>query len=268
MQTIYIFDFDGVVTNAYDNFMLDERVLNRIAQLLIDGNYVAFNTGRGRYWFDVWIGPAMQAAGVLPEHLDRFALATEKGGMFTEYISGKQKSVLSSISLSKETIAQARHMLDESGLTKNIHWSVHKDAMVTVSNEVDANIDEFRRDKAKLDDIFFRAFADNPDVVVESNHNATDLQSPKAGKDAGAKLIHDWVMQRLPEQDCLFACFGDAPSDYEMARHLAVQGNKVQFIFTGPSLDGVTLDPRIEVITPEGMFNEATYNYFTHASQN
>lgn len=261
MKEIYIFDFDGVV-NFPTTHQLDERVVERIAGLLTGGNLVAFNTGRAIKWFDEQIVPGFRAAGVDTEHLANLVIVTEKGGEYTEFIGGKQHTVVSENAISQSVRDKSFEVFKSMPeLARTIHWNDRKKTLITAAKISEATMDEYLSQKFALEDALAKALV-GEEVYLDIIVNAVDIQHPKAGKYGGTKLIYDWVTKRTDIRDCHFTCFGDSKSDYDMPRFLIDQGSEVKFVFTGESLDGVEVDTRVELIKPEGLYADATISYF------
>lgn len=261
MKDIYIFDFDGVIADPVTH-EVSEEVLERVAQLMMSGHYVAFNTGRGIAWFEEFVVPGISGAGVTRADFDKLVIVTEKGGEYTEFIDGNARTTVSESRISQSARDKATAVFES---MPDAHASMGiyqgKQTMLTIAKHAGVTMEEYLKHKFKLEDAIIRAL-EGEEAVLDSSINAVDIQAPGASKYGGTKLIYEWLKRRVDVMKCTFIILGDSKSDYDMPRFIADHGGEVSFVFTGETLEGIEIDPVINIIRPGGLYIQATLAYF------
>ncbi len=140
-------------------------------------------------------------------------------------------------------------------------WDDTKRTMATIEKEPAASLNEFKEQQTHLSELLHENLKDH-DVRIDATTIATDVESSKAGKHAGAELIYDWVAQHTSVTSDIFTCFGDSPSDYEMARYFAQQNATTTFVFVGEASDTFQEDERVKLVRTKAHYAAGTREYF------
>jgi hydroxymethylpyrimidine pyrophosphatase-like HAD family hydrolase len=260
IDAVYVFDLDGVITNPQDS-SVNTTVVDTIYDMLSGGVHVAVNTGRSYDWVEKnLVGTLKQRSN--DEIFSRLYVVCEKGGESRVWQDGEFRSQPSRFALDHEAYDVTKRVFEEhKAELDTMFWDATKQTMATIEKEPASDLSEFRSQQTLLVDRLEEALGE-ADVKVDPTTIATDVESPRAGKHAGAELIYEWVAQNTPVEGDVFTCFGDSVSDYEMARYFAAQGAKTMFVFVGKPEDALDEDARVETIRTEAQYDAGTEEYF------
>lgn len=257
---IFVFDLDGVITDPADS-SVDAVVVDAIYSRLAGGAHIAVNTGRSYEWVGQNLVGEFKRRGDAAA-LGRLFIVCEKGGESMIWRDGDFVPQTSRFGLSQEVYGIAKELFEThaSELTA-MFWDATKRTMATIEKYPEADLSEFKDQQRRLGELLHDAL-DSQDVKIDLTTIATDIESPRAGKHAGAELIYEWVAEHTPVEGDVFTCFGDSPSDYEMARYFGEQGAKTTFVFVGKPDATFDEDERVRTIRTSAQFAAGTREYF------
>jgi hydroxymethylpyrimidine pyrophosphatase-like HAD family hydrolase len=259
-ENIYVFDLDGVITNPEDS-SVDEVTVKHIFDLLYDGLHVAINTGRSFEWVNNNLISMLRKLGS-HEHFDRLYIVCEKGGESLLWQNDNFIPQPSRFALSTSNIKACKELFKSVVQDySTMFWDSTKNTMATIEKLPESNLEEFHTQQKLLADRLQAKFADQ-DIKIDPTTIATDVESPLAGKHAGAELIYEWLSERLELQDASFICFGDSVSDYEMARYFASQNKNVTFVFVGKKENDISEHDGVKLIRTNALYSLGTREYF------
>jgi hypothetical protein len=132
-------------------------------------------------------------------------------------------------------------------------WDATKQTMATIEKYPEVDLADFRDQQVLLTSMLLDALKSH-EVKVDPTTIATDVESPLAGKHAGAELIYEWVTKNTSVEHNTFTCFGDSVSDYEMARYFAQQGATVTFVYVGEPEDHLEEEARVKLVRTEAQY--------------
>jgi len=252
-KAVYVFDLDGVITNPEDS-SVDEVVIGYINDILMRSGYVAVNTGRSYAWVGENFVQKLLAMGV--SHIfDRLYIVCEKGGESRIWQGGMFVPQPSRFVLPSSTLQVVHGVFQEhQNELSTMFWDETKRTMAT------ANLDEFHGQQEKLMQ-WLRTTLAGQDVKIDATTIATDVESSRAGKHAGAELIYDWVTQCTSGEYNIFICFGDSVSDYEMARYFAQQNAVTTFVYVGRPTHIPDEETRVRHVTTKALYSDGTREY-------
>lgn len=256
-STVYVFDVDGAMCDVGEPINLE--VVRWVAKLLESPAFVAINTGRG---YDR-IGE--EVVDLLREHLqdqlslDRLLVATEMGGVVTKFENGQESQVHTEYRIPKELQVRAADVYVSTGSDATMSNYAFKQSMATFVKLHTVSQENFDRQKSVLVDKLLEEFKDD-DITIATTAESIDVHAVDAGKQAGAKLIMDWVKSVSDVHHDTFVCFGDSNGDYEMARYFATQDASTTFVFTGENLD-VDIHDRVKVVDTVERYTAGTLEY-------
>ena len=259
--TVYVFDVDGVLCEI-GSFVVDERVIGLIADLLRRGVYCAVNTGRG---YDrvasEFVVPLRQR---FPDiSLDKLLITTEMGGEVTTFSAQKALSVGTKYAMSADMLKVFYDV-----------WDTHKDklfAMYVYANKKsmastvrDHSYEQavYARQKAQFEHWLREAYT-GTDIIVTGTTESTDVHAPDAGKNAGAANIIDWLGKVSDVMHDAAICFGDSHNDYEMAREFASRGFATTFVYTGEGLEVADPHDRVKLADTVATYTDGTVEYLS-----
>jgi HAD superfamily hydrolase (TIGR01484 family) len=259
-NNVYVFDLDGVITNPEDS-SVDNEAVQIIYNLLNNGIFVAINTGRSFEWVNDNLINSLLVLGS-HEHFNQLYIVCEKGGESLIWQNDTFITQPSRFALSKSYINLCKELFDNSiSDYSTMFWDKTKNTMATIEKLPNANLQEFHIQQKVLTNRLHEVFVDK-DVRIDPTTIATDVESPSAGKQAGAELIYEWLNDRIDLSIVSFICIGDSVSDYEMARHFALQDSEVTFVFVGKKDNDINENPKVKTIRTEAMYSLGTREYF------
>lgn len=256
-STVYVFDVDGVLCDVGED--INPEVIVWVAKLLESPAFVAINTGRGYDRIREEIVALMRTRLRDQNSIQRLFIANEMGGVVTRFDDGKEVQELTEYRISKELQQRASDIFVAMGADATMMNRAFKQSMATFVKLADVSQKKFEPQKAELFRRFHEAFSDE-DVTVTSTVNTVDIHARAAGKQAGAKLIMEWVKLVSDVQHDAFVCFGDSNNDYEMARYFATQDVSTTFVFTGENLS-VDEHDHVKVVDTVGRYTAGTLEY-------
>lgn len=258
----FVFDIDGVLSMLTEHD-LDRRVLDQVAQLLIAGRLVAFNTGRNYPWVrERIIEPIRQQ--IKPGQLDNVFVSAEMGGIAVEFRNGEEVTSRSPYSLQSDQIQQVKKVYDQHA-HRRVNWFGDKVTMATIVKPKDQDAVSFAADAAIINESLQDVFA-GQHIKVLLNTDAIEVMAPEAGKQAGAELIYDWTQCKALAANH-FICLGDNMADYEMACLYASKGHPVDFIFTGEQPGEINQNPTIRFFKTDAPYSQGTYEFLASQRQ-
>jgi hydroxymethylpyrimidine pyrophosphatase-like HAD family hydrolase len=260
---VYVFDLDGVINDPKDS-SVDAQVVAHMYQMLLNGAHVAINTGRSYDWVEKNLVDTLRA-GSGGEDLSRLYIVCEKGGEHMLWQDGDFVAQPSRFALDQQAYDITKQTFNDNAQAfPAMFWDGTKRTMATIEKVATADLAEFHGQQERLAELLSQKLQ-GFDVKVDATTIATDVQSPSAGKHAGAELIYEWVRQHTSVEHDTFICFGDSTSDYEMARYFAQQGANTTFVFVGKPTDSFDEDQRVKLIRTSEQYAAGTREYFEHA---
>jgi hydroxymethylpyrimidine pyrophosphatase-like HAD family hydrolase len=262
---VYVFDLDGVITDPQDT-SVDEAVVGYIAHILEKGGHVAVNTGRSFAWVkQTLLGRLTAVAGA--EFFERLYIVGEKGGESMIWQDSAFVAQPSRFALSSDAAQITRRLYE--ARKDNLHtmfWDASKQTMATFEKYPEASLDAFKDEQAAVVQQLYQGL-EGKSAKIDVTTVAIDIESPLAGKHAGAELIYEWVARNTAIAHDTFICFGDSVSDYEMARYFGTQGAKTTFVYVGePPAGALREEPGVVLVRTKALYAAGTREYFQQAN--
>lgn len=259
--TVYVFDVDGVLCEI-GSFVIDERIIGHIADLLKRGVYCAINTGRG---YDrvasEFVEPLKQRFPDLI--LDKLVVTTEMGGEVTTFSKRKATSISTKYAMSADMLKVFYDV-----------WDAHKDelfamyvyaskkSMATTVRDHTYEQPVYEQQKAQFEQWLREAYV-STNIIVAGTTESTDVYAPDAGKNAGAANIIEWLANVSDIKHDSAICFGDSHNDYEMAREFAVRGFATTFVYTGEGLEVADPHDGVKLVDTVAPYTDGTVEYLS-----
>lgn len=262
MQTtrlVYVFDLDGVITDPRDS-KVDEKIVDTMRQLMTDGHFLTINTGRSFEWVEKNLLDRL-VAGLPDEALQDLIIICEKGGETVQWQDNQWIVRPSQFALLPEVHRQAEEVFKRlADQLPTMFWDATKRTMATVEKRPESDLAAFHTERRLLVDELHGALGDK-EVRIDATTIATDIESPSAGKHAGAELIYEWV-KGISTITHRFFCIGDSTSDYEMARFFADKGLEATFVYVGEPTDNILHHKDVIFIATNAHYVAGTREYF------
>lgn len=257
MNTVYVFDLDGVITDPRTS-TVDDEVVMQIRQLLETG-LVAVNTGRSFAWVEQQF---VAQLGGDDSVVSRLICVCEKGGESATWQSGCWVLKSSEFALDTAVYEQARAVFEQHRTDfTTMFWDETKRTMATIEKYPSADLSQFHIEQRQFVDALRHALT-GADVRIDSTTIAIDIESIQAGKHAGAAVIRDWVERQKIGHIDHYVSFGDSVGDYEMARYFAEHAQS-RFIYVGTEPNRIEQDDRVELVHTEDRFADGTREYLS-----
>lgn len=262
--SIYVFDLDGVITDAR-NSVVNEDVVDHLYGLLAQGNPVAVNTGRAYDWVDQNLVRRLLTRQD-EDIFSRLLIVCEKGGESITISHGEPTLCTSEFALHPEAYERTKMIFDGAHAElSTMFWDAGKRTMATVEKRPTAALDTFHEQQHLLVDKLKMALA-GYDIRIDVTTIATDVESSAAGKHAGAELILRWIQQSRPVEALQFISFGDSKSDYEMARYFAEQQYASTFVYVGRPTESISQHPAVVFTQPGPLYSEGALQFLEKLS--
>lgn len=259
---VYVFDLDGVITDP-ENSQVDEDVVNAMYELLAEGTYLVVNTGRSYDWVEQNLINRFETRNN-PDIFNRFISVCEKGGETVSWHDGQHDVQPSEFALPHDNYDIAHMTFDRHApQLPTMFWDETKRTMATIEKVANADLKTFRAEQAILVDKLREAFGDR-DVRIDPTVIATDVESPAAGKYAGARVIYQWVRSVIGSENSSFISIGDSTSDYEMARFFAEQRAESTFVYVGEPTNEISEDERVKFIATKNRYSAGALEFLSH----
>ncbi|MDQ5900992.1 MAG: hypothetical protein QG600_570 [Patescibacteria group bacterium] len=246
-EKVWLFDIDGVITNATTHEVEEPVILENILSSLKKGEPVAFNTGRTLNFALQHVIPHLLNAGLTDEQLANFYAVGEKGATTLFFKDGQFKMWRDKELVVDESL---RAELDDF-VTKEVGDTMFpgesKPSMLSPQLKEKLSpdlVDKFYSQDHDRVYAFASAMIEERGLQktyrVDKTNIAIDVENRRMGKDLGARRIIDWLKMRNIEPSH-FIGVGDSGSDHEMTNELYKHSQEstntskptVEFIFAG-----------------------------------
>jgi len=253
VQTAYIFDVDGVITDPKEKKVTQPQIIDLIIHEIEKGNFLAFNSGRNTNWVKKMVIEPLTDKIVDKKLLEDVIAVGEKGTSILKYNDGWHEEIDKKYSFPDELKESLRKF---ALTTKSMFYDENKHNMATLEMKDGYDIDEFVKERDSLLPEVKKLVSKYKDIVAEPTSIDIDIQHKDSGKHLGARHILDWLKSKNLNPNH-FVTVGDSLSDLEMADELNSQGKSVEFWYVNPNkkLDANKLYP---IKTSSKEFSEGT----------
>ncbi len=233
METLYIFDIDGVLTNP-DTKNPNSKILHFMAEELNKEWHVAIATGRSSAWVQQHIIPLLSKDLQGNHLLDNLFVSCEKGAVtmtFSNSVPDVQIDTRFHVPQEiQEIIKQAINGMD------GVFFDPDKKTMVSVEivggedkEKVSVEKDILQKLEAWVLENIVPEF---PDVHMDKSEISMDIQHKFIDKRIASEKLLEFLKKRQIHPDS-YVAFGDSPSDATIAERIALDGGKATFVYVG-----------------------------------
>lgn len=231
VQTAFLFDVDGVITDPKEKKITEPKILNLIIDLLNSGDFVAFNSGRDTNWVKQNVLDPL-AQQIKEKQLLKDILAIgEKGTSIMKFDESWHEEIDRNYALPNELKEKLREFVKT---TKSMFYDENKHNMVTLEMKDGYDIDKFVNERDSVLSKVKEIISKYRDIVAEPTSIDIDIQHKDSGKHLGAKHILNFFSANGINPSH-FITIGDSFSDLEMADELHAQGKSVEFWYVNPA---------------------------------
>ena len=236
INTAYLFDVDGVLTDPAEKQVTESALYERIIEKLQNGEVVGLNTGRSTAWMIERIIEPLQAMINDKSLLVNFVAIGEKGGTWITFDSegSVHHGRVNSLSVPIEFHYKVKNLIEDK-YSDCMFFDDTKETMVSIEMKDGYDLVEFHRRQKELRvdlaKILTESGLENK-YKIDPTTIATDIESPNVGKALGANRF----LEFLDDQDIKpkhFVAFGDSRSDFEMADELERKNKPITFVYAG-----------------------------------
>lgn len=261
-MNIWIFDLDGVLTDPFQKKVIYPALLDELITRLKNHDLVAFNTGRTFEFIEKEvIDPLKQHLAIHNQtHLISNILAVgEKGAVELEFGEEEERKEYIDPQIQvPQRLVQSIHNLIRNKFSASMFFDSTKRTMISTEMPDNFSLEEYQKDQKRLLESMREAVKPYPNLIIEPNIIAIDIQDRRVGKHLGAQRILAWMRKKKASPD-YFYCFGDSASDRDMAQEFAKEDKEVTFIYVGK--DEVTQSPDFQTIRTKSYYTEGTLEY-------
>ncbi len=238
VQTAFLFDVDGVITDPREKKITESSLLDMIADKLEKGSVVTFNTGRSTEWAIQNVFPHMIERAADENHFENFFIVGEKGGTWAKYMDGKWQHFRDeTLSIPEDVKNEAEGMAQEEPYASIGRELDPKQSMYSWEMVDGMEIEEYQKKRQPLVEAYQKLIKDKgleDEFKVDATTIAIDIENKHVGKHLGARRILNWLKSRNINP-VHFIAIGDSESDLEMADELDTQGKSVEFWYVNPA---------------------------------
>ncbi|MDE2026244.1 MAG: HAD family phosphatase, partial [Patescibacteria group bacterium] len=226
METLYIFDIDGVLTNP-DTKVPNTKILHFMAEELNKGWHVAIATGRSSVWVQQHILPLLSKDLQGDHLLDNLFVSCEKGAVtitFSKSIPNVEIDTLYHIPHEiQEIIKEAINGME------GVFFDPDKKTMVSVEIEGGSDTQKVSAEKNILHEleewVQDHIIPEFPDVHMDKSEISMDIQNKHIDKRIASEKLLDFLKRRNIKPTS-FVAFGDSPTDATIAEKIVQEEGK------------------------------------------
>ncbi|OGH30485.1 MAG: hypothetical protein A3B41_00195 [Candidatus Levybacteria bacterium RIFCSPLOWO2_01_FULL_37_26] len=264
VNTVWIFDIDGVVTSPSEKKVSEPQIILHIASKLKSQEPVAFNSGRSFSWIiERVINPLLEMVED-KNILQNFIAVSEKGGCSITFANDgtMQQHIDNSITVPKSLREQIKELV-ETNYSESMFYDNSKQTMISVEMKDGFSIEEFKKEQNKLENDLTKILQENnlsDKLKVDPSTISTDIENSHVGKGFAVEQILELLRQKNiePKQ---FIAFGDSPSDISMAKKLHEKNLAFTFIFVDDKGQLKGRDHPFPIVYTKNRFDKGTLEY-------
>jgi len=253
----WIFDVDGVLSNLDARGIVEPSLFPSLERILLQGDLLAFNTGRDTVWVRRHILEPLEKMGVDASLLKDVFLACEKGGTWQE--ADQEVQLNDAFVLPPLFVEKIKNIITDE-FSDVMFFDDGKRTMISVEMKKGIARELFTPRQQELHQIFVKYLDEyglSQKYFIQEDLIASDIMHKNAGKDIGMQHILTWfeLSNKHPEH---FFCFGDNPSDLHMGELLQSKNYPFTFVYVGTK----PLEPTSFVpILTEEKFDKGTASF-------
>ncbi len=257
----WVFDIDGVITDPVTK-KADHKILKHLSNILHNGDFVAFNTGRSFSWTKDTVLDPFSEYVMDKTLLENVFVVCEKGNVLASYKNSEWEKKVLDDALPEVIQAEVKKIIEEE-FNDSMFFDTSKETMVTAEMKEGFDMELFGKriqalDK-KINEIIMNKRYASLELKTDPSHIALDIQYEDAGKHLGAERIEDFMMEKGIRPEIIYM-LGDSPSDSQMASEL--QDNyHVIFVFLGGREKLNTDHLTCEIIYPKERFTKGALEF-------
>lgn len=231
----WLFDVDGVLTHSKYKKVTEPQLFDHIIGRLIQGDYVALNTGRSLdFLSERIIAPTKKMIGDTT-CLQNFLAVGEKGATVLNVAPDGQETCFVDPAYSiPQSIQSAVRTIVENEFADSMFYDTRKKTMISVEMLDEYDVLQFQIQQKILVEKIQALLAGLGDgqFEIDPTRIATDIQDVRTSKALGARRVVEWIQSKGADVGVYYA-FGDSPSDLAMAKELVAENLSVQMVFVG-----------------------------------
>lgn len=240
-----IFDVDGVITNPETRRVEHEEIIDRLAMMINNDEFVGLNTGRSLAWVEKGVVDLLEGKIQDKNKLRNLIVVGEKGACWVTYDTEGRRTThvdgdIAIPDIPHPTNPERNSRDDLQNAIAQYIGTMFNDstkiAMFTAEQGHGVPNTAFKKDQADLVTDIHAIFAEyglSEKFRVDATRIATDIESKLLGKDLGMRRILTYAQEELKIKPGHIDTFGDSKSDIEMAKEAVKQGFDTSFICVG-----------------------------------
>ena len=264
VDTSWIFDIDGVVTNPTEKKIKKLQILDHIAERLQQREPVIFNTGRSLSWvIEKVLNPLLKKIKD-KKLLENLFIVGEKGGTWLTFgRDGKiQQHKDSSISAPTSLQQKIKNLVKRKYL-HSMFYDETKQTMISVEMHDNYDLEEYKREQAILKkelNAILKHHDPANSLKLDPTTIAIDIENKHVGKGFALDRILNWFKQKRikPKK---FIAIGDSIGDIKMAEKLHEKKLPFEFVFVGNKSELRGFKSNFSIKYTQKRFDSGTLEY-------
>ena len=264
VNTAWIFDVDGVITNLVTKKITEPQILDFIVNKLEIGESIAFNSGRGLEWMIENVINLLLLKIKNKNVLGNFFAVGEKGG--TWLTINRNEEIKKNMDPSLQIPLSLLEKIRAFGIkysNRMIEYEKTKKTMFAFEMKTGLNPKEFKKLQAIVVPEIEKIIKKNQlsdKLIVDPTRIGTDIQYRQVGKGFATKRILNWLRDKGITAEKVIT-FGDSKSDFEMAEETQSEGVPTIFVYVGGdgAFDNIQTD--ISIFNTKNKFEQGTLEY-------
>lgn len=264
VQSAWIFDVDGVITNPQEKKITEPKILKEIVKRLEKEELVAINTGRTITWVKDKVLNLLIEIIKDKKLLQNLLIVGEKGGTWAEFdrqnnlIENKDKNISVPDNLKNEV----RNLINDK-YSDCMFYDEPKLTMISVEMKDGYVLEDYQRKQPALLTEFITLLKDENlenKFKIDPTTLSVDIENIFVGKHFAVKRILEWINKKgfKPQK---YITFGDSfSSDLPMAQEINSQGLPVEFVYVGEEKIDTSKYP-FPIIISQNKFEKGTLEF-------
>ncbi len=262
MNTAWVFDVDGVITDIEQEKITEPLILDSIIKILEKGEPVALNTGRGVDWTQESVLKQLTDKTINKQTLQNLFIVAESGGETATFNRDGSLNLIVDESLKMPSdLDQKVQKLVQTKYSKSMRYE-DKKTMITTKIKEGTSIGEYHKNQVVMARDLQRlidSYGLTGKFKVDISTIGASIMNKNTGKDRGVELILNWLLQKGIKPQRIIA-FGDSESDVPMAEKLYQNGYKVELVYVGKN-DLLKINYPFKIIKTQNKYSKGTAEF-------
>ena len=235
MNTVWVFDVDGVITDPQEKQITQPEILDQIISRLEKEDPVAFVTGRALEWVSERIISQLESRINDSKLLNNFFVSGEFGGSSITYGQGVRKEFINRDFRIDQRIIDEVLELTMQKFPDSMQFDKDKKTMVSIEMKDGLTVEQFKPIQKELTPILKKILINHPgkDLEVQEDLIATNIKNKRANKAFATQQLINWIENKKIKIGQYVAVGDNFKSDVLIAEEIDLEELTVEFVYVG-----------------------------------